>query len=94
MIVLGTSLDVARVPGRHYEDWDLSGSSLEERVEALAAELISTTDTASTVGAPAKNERSRLVARRIRRRAATRMARQREQFARRVASARRRVRRR
>jgi hypothetical protein len=94
VIVLGTSLDVARVPGRHYEDWDLSVSNLEERVETLAAELISATDAASTVGAPAKNERSRLVTRKIRQRAATRMARQREQFAGRVASARRRVRRR
>ena len=44
VIVLGTSLDVAQIPGRHYEEWDLSGSSLEERVATRAAELISSTD--------------------------------------------------
>ena len=38
VIVLGTSLDVARVPGRRYEEWDLNDSSLEAHVEALAAE--------------------------------------------------------
>ena len=89
VIVLGTSLDVARIPGRHYEEWDLGGSSLEERVETLAAELIHSTDT-STVGPRA--ERRRVIAQQIRRRTAATAARQGEQFARRLASARRRVR--
>lgn len=89
VIVLGTSLDVARVPGRHYEEWDLNSSSLEERVAKLAEDLIRSTDT-PTAGAPA--ERRRVVAQQIRRRATATAAHQREQFARRLASARRRVR--
>jgi hypothetical protein len=93
VIVLGTLLDVARVPGRHYEEWDLSGRSLEERVENLAAELISSAD-ASTAGARPEEKRGRLVAQQIRRRTAARVAKLRQQLARRLAFVRRRIHRR
>lgn len=44
VIVLGTGLDVARVAGPHYEEWDLDNDNLEERVDALAASLTATID--------------------------------------------------
>jgi hypothetical protein len=92
VIVLGTSLDVARVPGRRYEEWDLDTISLEERVENLAAELTGS-PAASPVGTRPEETRRRLVAQQIRRRAADEMAHQRDRFARRLASTWRRVRR-
>ncbi|MCW2803996.1 MAG: arsC [Propionibacteriaceae bacterium] len=91
VIILGTSLDVARVPGRQYEEWDLTATSLEQRVETLAAELISSTDPSNR--APrAEVKRFRLVVQQIRRRLAMSASRRRDQFARRRASARQRVR--
>ena len=96
VIVLGTSLDVARVPGRCYEEWDLDDSSLEDHVESLAAELTRTpgTRTAAVASTPARQPRSRLVGQKIRQRVKAQVARQRDILARRVASARRRDRRR
>jgi hypothetical protein len=44
VVILGTRLDVARVPGRTYEQWDVEDDDLEERVEALAAELLHALD--------------------------------------------------
>jgi len=60
VIILGTTLDVARVPGRRYEEWDLTNDDLEERVEMLAAELINSLDAAYT---PDDASRSQLLAR-------------------------------
>lgn len=40
VIVLGTDLDVARLSGPRYEEWDLAQDDLASRVEALAAELL------------------------------------------------------
>ena len=40
VIILDPSLDVAKVPGRVYEEWDLTVSSIEQQVETLAATLI------------------------------------------------------
>ncbi|GAA3707161.1 hypothetical protein GCM10022204_26380 [Microlunatus aurantiacus] len=94
VIVLGTALDVARVPGRRYEEWDLDDSSLGERVEALAVELLSVLDNPVTVPAPrARKTGSRLVGQRIRRRVRARVVRQRDLLARRLTSVRRRRRR-
>lgn len=87
VIVLGTSLDVAQIPGRHYEEWDLSVNSLEELVESLAAELLSAS-TPSTVAL--REGKKQLVAQQVRRLAAA-IAHHRKQFLRRLASARRRV---
>jgi len=92
VIVLGTSLDVARVPGRRYEEWDLDDRSLEDHVEALAGELTRTQ--AAAASTPARQPRCRLVGQRIRQRIKVQVARQRDQLARRLASARRRDRRR
>ena len=39
VVVLGTDLDVALLPGPRYDHWDLAADDLAERVEALAAEL-------------------------------------------------------
>ena len=39
VVVLGTGLDVARLPGPHYEEWDLSDDDLVRRVQALNDEL-------------------------------------------------------
>lgn len=39
VVVLGTGLDVARVPGRRYEEWDLADEDLAVRVRQLALEL-------------------------------------------------------
>lgn len=40
VVVLGTDLDVARLSGPRYEEWDLAHDDLASRVEALAAELL------------------------------------------------------
>jgi len=39
VVVLDTDLDVARLPGPRYEEWDLVREDLVTRVEALADEL-------------------------------------------------------
>ena len=41
VVVLGTAIDVARVPGPRYEEWDLAREDLLTRVEALCDELTS-----------------------------------------------------
>ena len=91
VIILGTGLDVARMPGRHYEEWDLDTISLEERIDALAADLISGAG-ASTSVTRVETPRIRLVAQQIRRRAASSASRRRHQLASRLTSARRCVR--
>lgn len=94
VIILGTGLDVARVPGRRYEEWDLDDGSLDDRVESLAAALMSTFDTPVAVAEPpARKAGSRLVGQRIRRRVRARVVGQRDKLARRLASVRRRRRR-
>ena len=40
VVVLGTGLDVARVAGRRYEEWDVANEDLEERVRLLSVELL------------------------------------------------------
>jgi hypothetical protein len=62
VIILGTSLDVARVPGRRYEEWELDVSSLEERVITLAAELTRPPSTqAAAAPTPEKQTRRQLI---------------------------------
>ncbi len=39
VVVLGTDVDVARLPGPRYEQWDLESEDLLARVEALADDL-------------------------------------------------------
>jgi hypothetical protein len=39
VVVLGTDVDVARLPGPRYEQWDLEAEDLLARVEALVDEL-------------------------------------------------------
>lgn len=39
VVVLGTDIDVARLPGPRYEEWDLTREDLLTRVEALSDEL-------------------------------------------------------
>ncbi len=39
VVVLGTDLDVARLPGRRYEEWDVANDDLAEHVRRLAIEL-------------------------------------------------------
>ena len=39
VVILGTDLDVARLPGPSYEVWDLSSDDLAARVQALSEEL-------------------------------------------------------
>lgn len=39
VVVLGTGLDVAQLPGPHYEEWDLTDDDLVTRVQALSDEL-------------------------------------------------------
>lgn len=39
VVVLGAGLDVARVPGQRYEEWDVEHDDLEERVRVLGLEL-------------------------------------------------------
>ncbi len=40
VVVLGADLDVARLPGPRYEQWDLEAEDLLTRVEALANDLV------------------------------------------------------
>ncbi|GAA1431211.1 low molecular weight phosphatase family protein [Microlunatus lacustris] len=49
VVVLGTDVDVARLPGPRYEQWDLETEDLLSRVEALVDELTA----APVVAAPA-----------------------------------------
>lgn len=42
VVVLGTGLDVARMAGRRYEEWDVENEDLAERVRRLGAELLQT----------------------------------------------------
>lgn len=88
VIILGTGLDVARVPGRRYEEWDLDDGRLDDRVESLAAELLRTFDTPAVAEAPARKAGSRL-GQGIRRRVRARVVRQRDKLARRLSSVRR-----
>ena len=41
VVILSTTLDVARVPGRTYEVWDVENEDLTAHVRALAIELLS-----------------------------------------------------
>lgn len=41
VVILGTGLDVARLPGPRYEEWDLTDGALVDRVEILSAQLTS-----------------------------------------------------
>ena len=40
VVILSTTLDVARVPGRTYEAWDVEDDDLATRVRALAIDLL------------------------------------------------------
>lgn len=40
VVILGTSLDVARLAGPRYEEWDVVNDDLAERVRALSDELV------------------------------------------------------
>lgn len=40
VVVLGTGLDVARLVGPRYEEWDLAHEDISIRVEALGVELL------------------------------------------------------
>ncbi|GAB2582785.1 hypothetical protein GCM10009593_22480 [Microlunatus antarcticus] len=40
VVILSTTLDVARVPGRSYEEWDVENDDLQERVRVLALDLL------------------------------------------------------
>jgi len=48
VVILGTGLDVARLSGPSYEEWDLAHDDLADRVQALSVEL--TTDQAPEPG--------------------------------------------
>jgi hypothetical protein len=66
VVILGTTLDVARVAGRRYEEWDLTTDDLEDLVEKLAVEIVrSAQDPADADGA---ETRLRRLAQRLRRR--------------------------
>ncbi len=39
VVILGADLDVARLPGPRYEEWDLTNADLVGRVEALSEDL-------------------------------------------------------
>ncbi|WP_375430661.1 hypothetical protein [uncultured Friedmanniella sp.] len=41
VVVLGTDIDVARLPGPRYEEWDLAHEDLLARVQALSEDLTS-----------------------------------------------------
>ena len=43
VIVLGTSIDVARIAGPRYEEWDVVNDDLVDRVQALSEELVRAT---------------------------------------------------
>jgi hypothetical protein len=40
VVILSRTLDVARVPGRTYEEWDVEHDDLAERVRVLAVDLL------------------------------------------------------
>lgn len=61
VVVLGTDVDVARLPGPRYEQWDLGTEDLLTRVEALADELTAPPQPAPPP-APAARLRARLAA--------------------------------
>ena len=42
VVILSTTLDVARVPGRTYEEWDVEDDDLAAHVRALAIDLLGT----------------------------------------------------
>lgn len=44
VVVLGTHLDVARVAGRTYEEWDVEQEDLATRVRRLAVDLLGGTE--------------------------------------------------
>ena len=62
VVVLGTHLDVARVAGRTYEEWDVERDDLATRVERLAIDLLGGTD-----DEPPRRSRLRRAATRARR---------------------------
>ena len=39
VVVLGTGLDVAQLPGPRYEEWDLADVDLSDRIQTLSSEL-------------------------------------------------------
>lgn len=59
VVVLGAGLDLARLPGRRYEEWDVAAGDLEARVEALAAELLSTDEAVVPVRSFGRRRRTR-----------------------------------
>ena len=44
VVVLGAGLDVARLPGPRYQEWDLAHDDLMERIQGLGDELSSVPD--------------------------------------------------
>lgn len=65
VIILGTTLDVARVTGRRYEEWDLTIHDLEDLVENLAVQIVR--DAEDPEGAERAVTRLRRLAQRLRR---------------------------
>lgn len=49
VVVLGTDVDVARLPGPRYEQWDLETDDLLSRIEALVDELTAAPEVAAPV---------------------------------------------
>jgi hypothetical protein len=49
VVVLGTGLDVARLPGPRYEEWDLTGNDLVRRIQALSDDLTTVPQPPSTM---------------------------------------------
>jgi protein-tyrosine-phosphatase len=64
VVVLGAGLDVARLPGPRYQEWDLSHDDLIERVQRLGDELNAVGDQ----GSPSVLDRLRVLLRPARRR--------------------------
>ena len=55
VVMLGADLDVARLPGPRYEEWDLADADLVDRVRALGDDL-----TAASTATPPSSRRDRL----------------------------------
>ena len=53
VIVLGTGLDVAQLPGPSYQEWDLTDDDLVTRIQALSDEL-------TTISGPRRTSLDRL----------------------------------
>ena len=54
VVVLGTDVDVARLPGPRYEQWDLEAEDLLTRMEALVDELTAAPVLSAPPGAVAR----------------------------------------